>query len=130
MKRRYLGNLLRAMRYHPAYRKGDDEFYLLQIVDDYRLVFGEKTDSAEALIEQVKAAGIQVWGRHYLDYLRPENALEKQMVDDLIKYARIIRDCVGLSELMLAGYDTKTGNDLLKEVEYVAQGYAESEDES
>jgi len=128
LKRRYLCELLRGMSYYPVFREGGTETYRLQIVDSGRMVFSEESTSADDLIQQVKTAGIQVWGQHYLDYLLPRNALEKKMADDLIKYARIIRDCVGLNELMLAGYDTKTGNDLLKEVAFVAQGFEESEE--
>lgn len=132
MAKFYLSSLYRDTRYHSKYNtliRKHPENYLLQLVVDYRLVFGEEAPSMETMLQKVKAAGFEIVGDHYLDYLRPGNALEKVMVDDLIKLARVIRDCVGLSELMLAGYTTETGNALLKEVEYIAQGYEESESE-
>lgn len=129
MHRRYMANLYRAMRYHRAYNKHPDSYWL-QLIDGTRMVLSEQAPSPEAMIEKVKTAGIQIWGQHYMDYLLPQTALEKVMVDDLIKFARVIRDCVGLTELMLAGYDTQTGNALLKEVEFIAQGYEESESET
>jgi hypothetical protein len=51
------------------------------------------------------------------------SALKQQLADvrsELVTFAIVIHQCVGLSELMLVGYDTENGNALLKRAEALA----------
>jgi hypothetical protein len=130
MKRRYLSSLLRSMRYHRAYKPDEGDSYMLQIVDDYRMVFSEIADSAEALVEQVKATGIQVWGQHYLDYLSPGNALEKKMVDDLVQLSNIVSRLLDIEQLQSLGYSEAEAKAIMKNAAYVGSEQKEKGEDS
>lgn len=125
MKRRYLGDLLRTMRYHRAYKPDQNDSYMLQIVDSYSLVFSDIANSAETLIERVKATGIQVWGQHYLDYLSPSNALEKKMVDDLIQLSGIVTRLADVEKLQSLGYSEAESRAIMKNAAYVGDEHKE-----
>lgn len=120
MRRRYLCNLLRTMRYHACHRWGEPDSYMLQIVDDYRLVFSEIAPSSDDMITRVKKAGIQVHGRHYLDYLTPQNALEKAMTDDVVLLSKIVTALVSVEALEGLGYSKADAKRILKNAAYAA----------
>lgn len=119
MRIRYLPDMLRHMRYHNLARYGETDSYMLQIVDDHRMVFSEIAPTDEALLKGAKAVGIPIRGKHWADYMLPENALEKRMMDDVKLLSSIVAKAVTIETLEALGYTKREAKKILKDAAYV-----------
>jgi hypothetical protein len=121
MRRLYLCDILRSMRYYArsTWGKGEPDDYQLQVVLDYKLVYSERAPTDTDLIEGAKAAGVPIHGQHWADYFTPENALEKRMVDDVKTLSSVVSKLITVEALETLGYSKSAAKKILKDATYV-----------
>jgi hypothetical protein len=114
--------MLRKMSYYncSAWGKGEPDEYGLQIVDNLHMVFSERASSDTELIKGAKAAGVPIHGKHWADYLTPQNALEKRMRDDVTTLSNIVTKLATVEVLEGLGYSRSDAKRILKDAAYVA----------
>jgi len=123
MRRRYLCDILRQMRYfaRSTWSNPEPDDYMLQIVDDRHMVFSERANTDTELIKGARAAGVPIHGQHWADYFTPANALEKRMHDDVLTLSKIVAHLVTEKDLKHMGYSHHEANRILKDAVYVSE---------
>lgn len=122
MRRLYLCDILRAMRYfaRSTWGKGEPDDYQLQVVLDYKMVYSERAPTDIELIKGAKEAGVPISGQHWADYFTPENALEKRMSDDVKTLSSIVSKLITVDALETLGYSKSEARKILKDAKYVS----------
>lgn len=116
----YLFKLYRHAEYY-APDEGSPAHYSLQIFHEYKWVGTYRKETMQAVLDAVradkKAEHFEIVGNSYLDYLMPQNALEKAMLDEILELRRIVSVNVQLGDLERMGYGPDAAQSVLTRCE-------------